>query len=144
MLSCVDPNTKEITSDYKALSTLPTSDFASIAFEYHLPAVYSDDPELESNSCPQDVDLSFEDQIGLFLPRNDANEIDLSWVDRWKQDSVFMLVEHDEEVESIVKSESDKGESGELGVDNGEDRESDADGGWLPEQREWVSVTLTI
>lgn len=148
MRSSVDPNTKEMTSDYKALST-PVPTFGSIAFEYQLPAEHSPYPELESNADSQDLDLNFEDQIALSLPRNDTDEVDLSWVDSWKEDRVFMLVE-DEEVESgkgIVKLEGDQGESGELDADGEEDVESDAESdfeGWLPEQREWVSVTLTL
>ena len=96
MLSCVDPKTKEITSDYKALSTLPASDFASIAFEYHLPDVYS--PDLESGSrARKDAGLGDDkEQMRLFLPGNDVDEVDLGWMDKWKDDSVFMLVDNEE------------------------------------------------
>ena len=91
MLSCVDPKTKEITSDYKALSTLPASDFASIAFEYHLPDVYSPDLEPGSRARKDAVLGDDKEQMRLFLP-----EEDLGWVDKWKDDSVFMLVDNED------------------------------------------------
>lgn len=160
-LSSVDPLTKEMNSDYKAFPTpAPTSDFSSIAFEYQLPTVHY--PEPESSDDLQELNFSIEEQVALSLPHNDTGELDLSWIDRWKADHVFMLVEKEEEVHGghgIIDSEKDEGEtgvpngyregedqSGDLNVDGEENDESDTSDvdGWFPEEREWVSVILTL